>query len=91
MPIVLAWSFPLLPFGSSPELPMFIMAILGGILIRKLREDLARQRLLKLSACLMLFWVFDALVQVMVGYGHLFRAAARAGQLCFSNERTCSR
>jgi hypothetical protein len=126
-PPVLAWSFLLLlPFGRSSELPMFIMAILGGILIWKhgksvvweggaktfsllslciwlpivlsvpdslwftkslstalthpriylagiyliwvLREDLARQRLLKLSAWLMLFWVFDALIQAVVGY-----------------------
>lgn len=127
VPVVLAWSFLLLlPFGRSSELPMFIMAILGGILIWKqrkaviweggaktfsllflciwvpialsvpdsvwfkrslstalthpriylagiyliwvLREDLARERLLKLSAWLMLFWVFDALVQAAVGY-----------------------
>jgi len=126
-PVVLAWSFLLLlPFGRSSELPMFIMAILGGILIWKqgravtweggaktfsllflciwvpialsvpdslwfkkslstalthpriylagiyliwlLREDIARERLLKLSAWLMLFWVFDALVQAVVGY-----------------------
>ena len=126
-PPVLAWFFLLLlPFGRSSELPMFIMAILGGILIWKhgkavvweggartfsllslciwvpvvlsvpdslwftkslstalthpriylagiyliwmLREDLARERLLKLSAWLMLFWVFDALVQAVVGY-----------------------
>lgn len=126
-PAVLAWSFLLLlPFGRSSELPMFIMAILGGILIWKLgkavvweggartfsllflciwipivlsvpdslwlkkslstaltfpriylagiyliwmlREDLARERLLKLSAWLMLFWVFDALVQAVIGY-----------------------
>lgn len=125
--VVLAWSFLLLlPFSRSSELPMFIMAILGGILIWKhgrqatweggaktfsllflciwvpialsvpdslwfkkslstaltypriylagiylnwvLREDLARQRLLKLSAWLLLFWVFDALVQALVGY-----------------------
>lgn len=126
-PVVLAWSFLLLlPFGRTSELPMFIMAILGGILIWKqgktvvweggartfsllflciwipivlsvpdslwlkkslstalthpriylagiyliwmLREDLARERLLKLSAWLMLFWVFDALVQAVIGY-----------------------
>jgi hypothetical protein len=126
-PAILAWSFLLLlPFGRLSELPMFIMAILGGILIWKhgksvaweggaktfsllslciwvpvvlsvpdslwftkslstalthpriylagiyliwmLREDLARERLLKLSAWLMLFWVFDALVQAGVGY-----------------------
>ena len=126
-PVVLAWSFLLLlPFGRSSELPMFIMAILGGILIWRhgrsvvweggaktfsllflciwvpialsvpdslwfkkslstalthpriylagiyliwlLREDLASERLLKLSAWLMLFWVFDALVQAVVGY-----------------------
>jgi O-antigen ligase len=42
---------------------------LAGIyLIWMLREDLARQRLLKLSAWLLLFWVFDALVQAVVGY-----------------------
>ena len=35
-PVVLAWSFLLLlPFGRSSELPMFIMAILGGVLIWK--------------------------------------------------------
>ena len=126
-PVVLAWSFLLLlPFGRSSELPMFIMAILGGMLIWRhgkavvweggaktfsllslciwvpmvlsvpdslwfqkslstaltfpriylagiyliwmLREDLARERLLKLSAWLMLFWVFDALVQAVVGH-----------------------
>ena len=126
-PAVLAWSFLLLlPFGRSSELPMFIMAILGGLLIWRhgksvvweggaktfsllslciwvpivlsvpdslwfkkslstalthpriylagiyliwmLREELARERLLKLSAWLMLFWVFDALVQAVVGY-----------------------
>jgi hypothetical protein len=126
-PVVLAWSFLLLvPFSRSSELPMFIMAILGGMLIWRhgrqavwqggartfsllflciwvpialsvpdslwfgkslstmltypriylagiyliwmLREDLARQRLLKLSAWLLLFWVFDALVQAVVGY-----------------------
>jgi hypothetical protein len=126
-PVVLAWSFLLLlPFGRSSELPVFIMAILGGVLIWKqgkqavwqggaktfsllflciwipialsvpdslwfkkslstaltypriylagiyliwmLREDLARQRLLKLSAWLLLFWVVDALIQAAVGY-----------------------
>ncbi len=126
-PVILAWSFLLLlPFSRSAELPMAIMAILGGVLIWKhgrqatwqggartfsllflciwvpialsvpdslwfkkslstaltypriylagiyliwmLREDLARQRLLKLSAWLLLFWVFDALVQAVVGY-----------------------
>lgn len=126
-PVVLAWSFLLLlPFGRSSELPMFIMAILGGILVWKhgrqatwqggartfsllflciwipialsvpdslwfkkslstaltfpriylagiyliwmLRENLARQRLLKLSAWLLLFWVVDALIQAVVGY-----------------------
>jgi len=133
-PVVLAWSFLLLlPFGRSSELPVFIMAILGGMLIWKqgklavwqggaktfsllflciwipvvlsvpdslwfkkslstaltypriylagiyliwmLREDLARQRLLKLSAWLLLFWVFDALIQAAVGYdllGHAY-------------------
>ena len=126
-PVVLAWSFLLLlPFGRSSELPVFIMAILGGVLIWKhgkqtvweggaktfsllflciwiplalsvpdslwlkkslstaltypriyfagiyliwmLREDLARQRLLKLSAGLLLVWVVDALIQAVVGY-----------------------
>ncbi|MBD3812303.1 MAG: O-antigen ligase family protein [Betaproteobacteria bacterium] len=126
-PVVLAWSFLLLlPFGRSSELPVFIMAILGGILIWRhgkqivweggartfsllflciwipmalsvpdsiwftkslstaltypriyfagiyliwmLREDLARQRLLKLSAWLLLFWILDALIQAAVGY-----------------------
>lgn len=133
-PVVLVWSFLLLlPFSRSSELPMFIMAILGGILIWKhgkaatwqggaktfsllflciwvpmalsvpdslwfkkslstaltypriylagvyiiwmLREEVARQRLLKLSAWLLLFWVFDALVQAVVGYdllGHAY-------------------
>ena len=42
---------------------------LAGIyLIWMLREDLARQRLLKLSAWLLLFWVVDALIQAVVGY-----------------------
>lgn len=126
-PVVLAWSFLLLlPFGRSSELPMFIMAVLGGVLVWKhgrqavwqgsaktfslmflclwvpivlsvpdslwfkkslstaltypriyfagiyliwaLREELARQRLLKLSAWLLMFWVFDALVQAVIGY-----------------------
>lgn len=126
-PVVLAWSFLLLlPFGRSSELPVFIMAILGGMLIWKhgkqivweggartfsllflciwipialsvpdslwfkkslstaltypriylagiymiwvLRDGLAQQRLLKLSAWLLMFWVFDALVQTVVGY-----------------------
>lgn len=126
-PVVLAWSFLLLlPFSRSSELPIFIMAILGGVLIWKhgkqatwqggaktfsllflciwvpialsvpdslwfkkslstalsypriyfagiyliwmLREDLTRQRLLKLSAWLLLFWVADALIQAAVGY-----------------------
>ncbi|ODU13906.1 MAG: hypothetical protein ABS91_00790 [Thiobacillus sp. SCN 64-35] len=126
-PVVLVWSFLLLlPFGRSSELPMFVMAILGGFLIWKqgravawpggartfsllflclwvpmalsvpdslwfkkslstvltypriylagiyiiwmLRTELARERLLKLSAWLLLFWVFDALVQAVVGY-----------------------
>ena len=125
--VVLAWSFLLLlPFGRSSELPILIMAILGGVLIWKhgrpavweggaktfsllflciwvpialsvpdslwfkkslstaltypriylagiylvwiLREDPARQRLLKLSAWLLLFWVLDALIQAAVGY-----------------------
>ncbi|MBT9498183.1 MAG: O-antigen ligase family protein, partial [Zoogloea sp.] len=129
-PVVLAWSFLLLlPFSRSSELPMFIMAILGGVLIWKhgkqavweggaktfsllflciwvpmalsvpdslwfekslsttltypriylagiyliwvLREELPRQRLLKLSAWLLLFWVVDALVQAVVGYNLL--------------------
>lgn len=126
-PVLLAWSFLLLlPFGRSSELPMFVMAILGGMLIWRhgrqlvwaggaktytllflciwipivlsvpdsvwfkkslstaltfpriylagiyliwaLRDEAARQRLLKLSAWLLLFWVFDALVQAAVGY-----------------------
>jgi hypothetical protein len=126
-PVVLAWSFLLLlPFGRSSELPIFIMAILGGVLIWRhgrqavweggaktftvlflciwipialsvpdslwfkkslstaltyprtyfaglyliwmLREDLARQRLLKLSAWLLMFWIVDALIQAVVGY-----------------------
>jgi O-antigen ligase len=129
-PVVLAWSFLLLlPFSRSAELPMFIMAILGGVLIWKhgkqavweggaktfsllflciwvpmalsvpdslwfekslsttltypriylagifliwmLREELPRQRLLKLSAWLLLFWVVDALIQAVVGYNLL--------------------
>ena len=40
----------------------------GIYLIWMLREDLARQRLLKLSAWLLLFWVADALIQAVVGY-----------------------
>ena len=40
----------------------------GIYLIWMLREDLARQRLLKLSAWLLLFWVVDALIQAVVGY-----------------------
>lgn len=40
----------------------------GIFLIWMLREDLARQRLLKLSAWLLLFWVADALIQAVVGY-----------------------
>ncbi|MBT9567913.1 MAG: O-antigen ligase family protein, partial [Thiobacillus sp.] len=126
-PVVLAWSFLLLlPFSRSSELPIFIMAILGGVLIWKhgrqvfweggaktftllflciwipialsvpdslwfkkslstaltypriyfaglyliwvLRQDVARQRLLKLSAWLLMFWVVDALIQAAVGY-----------------------
>jgi O-antigen ligase len=126
-PVVLVWSFLLLvPFHRSAELPMFIMAVLGGVLIWKhrrqvvweggaktfsllflctwvpialsvpdslwfkkslstaltyprvylagiyiiwvLREEIARQRLLKLAAWLLLFWVFDALVQAVFGY-----------------------
>ncbi len=126
-PVVLAWSFLLLlPFGRSSELPVFVMAILGGMLMWRhgksvaweggartfsllflciwipmtlsvpdsiwftkslstaltypriyfagiyliwmLREDLARERLLKLSAWLLLFWVVDALIQAAVGY-----------------------
>lgn len=126
-PVVLAWSFLLLlPFSRSSELPIFIMAILGGVLIWKhgrqvfwqggaktftllflciwipialsvpdslwfkkslstaltypriyfagiyliwvLREDIARQRLLKLSAWLLMFWVVDALIQAVAGY-----------------------
>lgn len=127
VPVVLAWSFLLLlPFSRSAELPIFIMAILGGVLIWKrgkravweggaktfsllflciwipialsvpdslwfkkslstaltyprvylagiyliwmLREELARKRLLKLSAWLLVFWIFDALMQAVVGY-----------------------
>lgn len=34
-PVVLVWSFLLLPFGRSSESPMFIMATLGGVLIRR--------------------------------------------------------
>lgn len=133
-PVVLAWSFLLLlPFGRSSELPMFVMAVLGGILIWKhgkeatwqggaktfsllflciwvpivlsvpdslwfkkslstaltfpriylagiymiwmLREPLARARLLKLSAWLLMFWVVDALIQAAIGYdllGHAY-------------------
>lgn len=129
-PVILAWSFLLLlPFSRSSELPVFIMAILGGVLIWRhgkrvvwqggaktfsllflciwipialstpdslwfekslstalsypriyfagifmiwlLREDLARQRLLRLSAWLLLFWVLDALIQAVVGYNLL--------------------
>ena len=40
----------------------------GIYLIWVLREDLARQRLLKLSAWLLMFWVVDALIQAVVGY-----------------------
>jgi len=40
----------------------------GLYLIWMLREDLARQRLLKLSAWLLLFWVADDLIQSTVGY-----------------------
>ena len=40
----------------------------GIYLIWMLREDLARQRLFKLSAWLLLFWVVDALIQAVVGY-----------------------
>ena len=43
----------------------------GIFLIWMLREDLPRQRLLKLSAWLLLFWVVDALIQAMVGYNLL--------------------
>jgi len=43
----------------------------GIFLIWMLREDIARQRLLKLSAWLLLFWVFDALVQAVAGYNLL--------------------
>lgn len=45
---------------------------LAGIyIIWMLGDDLARQRLLKLSAWLLLFWVLDALVQAAVGYNLL--------------------
>lgn len=48
---------------------------LAGIyLIWMLGEDLARQRLLKLSAWLLLFWVVDALIQAVVGYDLLGNA-----------------
>lgn len=40
----------------------------GIFLIWILREDLVRQRLLKLSAWLLLFWVVDALIQAVLGY-----------------------
>ena len=43
----------------------------GIFLIWMLREDLPRQRLLKLSAWLLLFWVVDALIQALVGYNLL--------------------
>ena len=43
----------------------------GIYLIWVLREDLARQRLLKLSAWLLMFWVLDALIQAAVGYNLL--------------------
>ncbi len=39
----------------------------GVYIIWTLREALARERLLKLSAWLLLFWMFDALVQAAVG------------------------
>ena len=130
IPVVLAWSFLLLlPFSRSSELPVFIMAVLGGTLIWKhgrqafwaggartftilflclwvpialsvpdslwfkkslstaltypriyfagiyliwvLREEIARERLLKLSAWLLMFWVVDALIQAVVGYNLL--------------------
>ncbi len=129
-PAILIWSFLLLlPFSRSAELPMFIMAILGGSLIWKhrrqatweggaklftllslciwvpialsvpdslwfekslrtaltfpriylagvyiiwmLREEIVRQRVLKLAAWLLLFWVVDALIQAVVGYNLL--------------------
>ncbi|MEQ1591160.1 MAG: O-antigen ligase family protein [Thiobacillaceae bacterium] len=40
----------------------------GIYLIWMLHENLVQQRLLKLSAWLMLFWVGDALIQVVIGY-----------------------
>lgn len=40
----------------------------GIYMIWALREELARQRLLRLSAWLLLFWVLDALMQAAVGY-----------------------
>lgn len=43
----------------------------GIYLIWMLREDLAQQRLLKLSAWLLLFWVVDALIQAVVGHNLL--------------------
>lgn len=43
----------------------------GIFLIWMLREELPRQRLLKLSAWLLLFWVVDALIQALAGYNLL--------------------
>lgn len=47
----------------------------GLYLIWMLREPLARERLFKLSAWLLVFWVVDALIQAIVGYdlfGHAY-------------------
>lgn len=47
----------------------------GLYLIWVLRADIARERLLKLSAWLLMFWVVDALIQAVVGYdllGHAY-------------------
>lgn len=47
----------------------------GLYMIWMLREPLARERLFKLSAWLMVFWVVDALIQAIVGYdlfGHAY-------------------
>lgn len=68
-PVVLAWSFLLLPFGRSSKVPMFIMAILGGTLIWKHGRHAVWEGGAKAFSLLFLcIWVFDALVQAMVGY-----------------------
>lgn len=56
-------------FRTTLTYPRIYLA--GIFLIWMLREDLARQRLLKLSAWLLLFWVVDALVQAAAGYNLL--------------------